>query len=170
MKFVKIEEKQQIGQRLLELVAVLDYPTAEVAELSGLGLEELENGYVRLFINDLGGVSAPPFAGCYVEKEDRLNFMAQFSGFCREAGIEINASFPPDYIPLMVEALVLLLSAEDSETDICSLLSTFYQRWPRLFAVTLKEHDKTGLYVDAGEELCRIIEELPDILALNPAT
>ncbi|MBW6508163.1 MAG: molecular chaperone TorD family protein [Desulfuromonadales bacterium] len=164
------QDKQQIGQRLLELVALLDYPTAEIAELCGFSFEKLENCYVRLFINDLGGVSAPPFAGCYVEKEDRLNFMSRFSGFCREAGIEIDASFPPDYIPMMVEVLVLLLSVEGSEADVRSLVSSFYQRWPRLFAETLKEHDKTGLYADAGKELCRIIEELPDILIFNAAT
>lgn len=164
------EERQRLGQHLLALVAVLDYPTAEAAGLSGLGLEELENCYVRLFINNLGGVGAPPFAGCYGEKGDRLNFMAQYSGFCREAGIELTASFPPDYIPLMVEALALLLSAEDSEADLRALLSAFYQRWPGLFAMALKEHDQTGLYADAGEELWRTIETLSEAFALNSAT
>ena len=161
------EERQQICKRLIELAGLLDYPTAEVANNSDLVLEDLESHYVRLFINNLGGVSAPPFAGCYIEQVDRLDFMSKFSGLCRGRGINIDSSYPPDYIPLMVESLALMLSAGTDGSEIKPVINEFYAHWPRPFAAALLKHDQTGLYAPVGDEICRIIDNIPKSFSDN---
>lgn len=155
-----IEEKQEVAQRLLELVALLEYPTPEVAERCGLGFEELESRYVRLFINDLGGVAAPPYAGCFLAKQDRLEFMSHFSGFCLEHGIAIDSGLPPDYIPMMMEVLALHLSEDAQREALLSLTADFYRDWPKGFAAALHQHDDVGIYATVAEEFCQILQEI----------
>ncbi len=154
------EEKQEAAQRLLELVALLEYPTLEVADRCDLKFEDLESRYIRLFVNSLGGVAAPPYAGCFLEKENRLEFMSQFSGFCLEQGVAIDQAQPPDYIPMMVEVLVMLLSGDAEPETLYSVIADFYCRWPEAFASTLREHDDVGIYVTVAEELCAILREI----------
>lgn len=149
-----------LAGRLLELVAVLDYPTPEVADRCDLTLEDLESRYVRLFVNDLGGVAAPPYAGCFLEKENRLEFMSQFSGFCLEHGITIDQSQPPDYIPMMIEVLVMLLGGGVERETLHSLITDFYKQWPEAFATALRQHDDVGIYVTVAEELCHILRDI----------
>lgn len=155
-----IKEKQEVAQRLLELVALLEYPTPEVAERCGLGFEELESRYIRLFINDLGGVAAPPYAGCFLAKQDRLEFMSNFSGFCLEHGIVIDSSQPPDYIPMMMEVLALQLSEDARREALFSLTADFYRDWPKGFAAALYQHDDVGIYATVAEEFCQILQEI----------
>lgn len=162
-------EKQEAARRLLELVALLEYPTLEVADRCDLKLEDLESRYIRLFVNSLGGVSAPPYAGCYLEKENRLEFMSQFSGYCLDNGIAIDMAQPPDYIPMMVEVLVMLLSGEVEQEALHSLIADFYSQWPEAFASALREHDDVGIYVTVAEELCSILQEIRTKKALNTA-
>ena len=150
--------------RLLTLAGCFDYPLSARAEQLRLPTLELENTYVRLFINSLGGVKAPPYAGCYLDWRDRRQFMIEFSGLCRQYGIVLGSSQPPDYIPAMLEALALLLD-ECSELPefyphdsvpvpaLPALLNNFYRYWPEFFASVLKEHDETGFYAAAATAL-----------------
>ncbi len=141
---------------------MLEYPTPEVAERCDLGLEELESRYVRLFVNDLGGVAAPPYAGCFLVGSDRLKFMSEFSGFCLNNGFALDPAQPPDYIPMMVEVLAMLLSGDDKPEIPRSLIADFYQQWPEAFAASLKQCDDIGIYVTVAEELCRLLQEIAE--------
>jgi len=163
-----VQEKQDIVERLMELVALLEYPTPEVADRCGLGFEELESRYIRLFINDLGGVAAPPYAGCFLKKQDRLEFMSAFSGFCLEHGIAIDPVQPPDYIPMMMEVLVMHLSADAQREDLLSLIADYYRDWPQGFTAALREHDDIGIYVAVAEEFCQILQEIDAQHATDP--
>lgn len=162
------QEKQKVAQRLVELVALLEYPTPEVADRCGLGFEDLESRYIRLFVNNLGGVAAPPYAGCFLEKQDRLEFMSAFSGFCLEHGIAIDPAQPPDYIPMMMEVLAMHLSDDAQRETLLSLTADFYHDWPKGFAAALQEHDDVGIYVTVADELCQILQEIDAKLAANP--
>jgi len=164
---VTTKEKQEVAQRLLELVALLEYPTPEVADRCGLGFEELESRYIRLFINDLGGVAAPPYAGCFLDKANRLEFMAQFSGFCLELGVTLDSAQPPDYIPMMVEVLVMLLNTDTEREVLHSLLVNFYRQWPAAFAAAVQQSDDVGIYTTVAEEFCQILQEMDAKLAAN---
>lgn len=145
-------------RRLLNLAGCFDYPSSAMAQQLQLGLEELENIHVRLFVNDRGGVKAPPYAGCYLNEQDRRQFMIEFSGLCLQQGIVLGSSHPPDHIPAMLEALALLMAdARESGNaygpGIRTLLDTFYSHWPECFASVLGEHDETGFYAAAAAEL-----------------
>ena len=144
----------------MELVALLEYPTPEVADRCDLGFEELESRYIRLFINDLGGVAVPPYAGCFLKKQDRLDFMSDFSGFCLEHGIALDPVQPPDYIPMMMEVLVLLLASDVQQDTLLSLTADYYRAWPHDFAVALRQYDDVGIYTTAAEEFCQILQEI----------
>lgn len=139
---------------------LLEYPTLEVAERCDLKFEDLESRYIRLFVNNLGGVAAPPYAGSFLEKENRLEFMSQFSGWCLEHGVALDQVQPPDYIPMMVEVLVMLLNGDAEQKTLHSLIADFYSLWPEAFASTLRRHDDVGIYVTVAEELCSILREL----------
>ncbi len=154
------QEKQKATQRLLELVALLEYPTPEVAERCGLGLEELESRYVSLFINGLNGVAAPPYAGYFLKQQDRLEFMCRLSGFCLQHGIAMNPVQPPDYIPMMMELLVMHLAEGVQREALLSLIADFYCDWPQAFVAVLKQHDDVGIYATVAEELCQILQEI----------
>ncbi len=139
------------AQPLLTLAGLLAYPTVQVAAAAGIELERLENTYVRLFGNDREGVQAPPYAGCYLDEADRLQFMMRFSGFCRQRGVVLDSSEPPDYIPMMLEVLALLCSRGDERVrsgplDVC------YSTWPAAFSTAVRRHDDTGFYAMVAEE------------------
>lgn len=153
------QEKQEVAQRLLELVALLEYPTPEIADRCDLGFEQLESRYIRLFVNDLGGVAVPPYAGCFL-KNDRLEFMSHFSGFCLEHGIAIDSAQPPDYIPMMMEVLVMLLNSDAQREDLLSLTADYYRDWPQEFAAALRQYDDVGIYTIVAEEFCQILQEI----------
>ncbi len=153
---------------MLELVALLEYPTPEIAERCDLGCEELESRYIRLFVNNLGGVAAPPYAGCFLEKQDRLGFMSAFSGFCLEHGMAIDPAQPPDYIPMMMEVLAMHLSDDAQRETLLSLTADFYRDWPKGFAAALQEHDDVGIYVTVADEFCQILQKIDAELAAIP--
>ncbi|ADH85127.1 molecular chaperone TorD family protein [Desulfurivibrio alkaliphilus] len=143
------------SRQLLNLAGCFDYPSAELARQLNVQLEQLENIHVRLFINDRGGTKTPPYAGCYLDRDDRRQFMIDFSGICCEQGIVISSGHPPDHIPAMLETLALLLAEakESPELDIDSLLQRYYRGWPERFAAALEEHDEVGFYAAAAAEL-----------------
>lgn len=162
-----VAEKEGLAQRLLELVALLGYPTPEVADRCGLGFEELESRYIRLFINDLGGVAVPPYAGCFLATQNRLEFMSHFSGFCLERGIALDPVQPPDYIPMMMEVLVMHLKNDAQPAVLTSLTADFYRGWPKGFAAALSQHDNVGIYATVAEEFCQILQEIEEKHAAN---
>lgn len=143
------------SRQLLNLAGCFDYPSSELAKKLDIELEALENTHVRLFINDHGGTKTPPYAGCYLDREDRQNFMIEFSGICRQQGIVISSGHPPDHIPAMLETLALLLaeSREKPEIDIKALIDRYYKFWPERFAAALEEHDEVGFYAATAAEL-----------------
>jgi putative dimethyl sulfoxide reductase chaperone len=149
-----------LSGRLLELVAVLDYPTPEVAEACNLRREELESHYVRLFINDLGGVKAPPYAGCHLDRDNRLEFMTAFSGFCRQQGICIDETQPPDFIPMMMETLAFLSDHGRDAVALKEVVFQYYSNWPERFAAALEQQDELGMYAQVADEFRRLLEQI----------
>lgn len=145
-------------RRLLNLASCFDYPSSAMAEQLQLGLQELESTHIRLFVNGLGGVKAPPYAGCYLNDRERRQFMIEFGTLCLKHGIVLGPSQPADHIPTMLEALALLM-VENPETkksatpEVDAMLNSFYRQWPEAFAMALAEHDETGFYTAAATEL-----------------
>jgi putative dimethyl sulfoxide reductase chaperone len=157
---VTAQAESWTARQLLYLAALFEYPTAELAERLDVDFEALQNAYVRLFVNNLGGVQAPPYAGCYLTEQDRLEFMSHFSGLCRRSGVALKASQPPDYIPLMMEVLALLLSEGREAAEIKSLVEQSYAVWPERFAEALKQHDETGVYLAIAVDFKELLQSL----------
>jgi putative dimethyl sulfoxide reductase chaperone len=147
------------AEEYLALIKPFDYPTAAWAAEVGVPLETLENEHIRLFANDLGGVKAPPFAGCYLEGEDRIDFMVRFSQACCNLGIDLDGSLPPDYIPLMIEVLAMLHSG-GQQTVNEEFITDFYRIWPGRFAEALIQHDATEVFATAAGRLQGVLEGL----------
>lgn len=75
----------------------------------------LEEGYVRLFINDRGGIASPLYASCYEnEKNPRLMGNAAVRMKKTLADLKIHVSDdvgePPDHLSIELEVLYFLLS------------------------------------------------------------
>lgn len=148
------------AEEFLVLIKPFDYPTAALAVEVDVPLALLENEHIRLFANDLGGVKAPPFAGCYLAGEDRIDFMVRFSQACGSLGIDLDGSLPPDYIPLMIEVLAMLHSG-GQQTVNEEFITDFYRIWPERFAEALIQHDATGVFATAAGRLQGMLEGLP---------
>jgi TorA-specific chaperone len=75
----------------------------------------LEAGYVRLFINDLGGIPAPLYASCYEDRETpRLMGAAalRMSSLLVELNLQMGDDLrePPDHLAVELEVLYYLLT------------------------------------------------------------
>lgn len=166
-------------RKLITLAHCFDYPDSALAQSLNLELSELEHNHIRLFINSRGGVKAPPYAGCYLDDQDRRRFMIDFNGLCLKHGIELDDSQPPDHIPAMLEVLALLLSdpcgtsrqkSEDktdpeggkrvTDPEIQHLLDTFYRHWPNSFSKALARHDESGFYAATAAEMEKSLNTL----------
>ncbi len=80
-------------------------------------LAYLEEGYVRLFINDRGGMAAPLYASCYEdEKSPHLMGKAavQMQKTLSDLKIHISDDVrePPDHLSIQLEVLYFLLTQE----------------------------------------------------------
>lgn len=155
---VKKSPDTATAQKLLNLAALFEYPTAPLSAALDVDFESLQQTYVRLFVNNLGGVQAPPYAGCYLPDRDRLEFMSYFSGACRRSGVALKATQPPDYIPLMMEVLALLLSQGAQGQDVAKMVAPCFDEWPQRFVETLEQHDDIGVYVAAAKEFKALLD------------
>lgn len=82
-------------------------------------LSYLEEGYVRLFVNDRGGIAAPLYASCY-EDEKNSHLMGDAAVRMKKtlAGLEMHISDdvrePPDHLSIQLEVLYYLLARKRS--------------------------------------------------------
>jgi len=77
----------------------------------------LEEGYVRLFVNDRGGVAAPLYASCYEDAENPHLMGAaavRMQKLLLDLKIHISDDVgePPDHLSIQLEALYFLLTRQ----------------------------------------------------------
>ena len=78
-------------------------------------LDYLEEGYVRLFINDRGGITAPLYASCY-EDEGNPQLMGQAAVGMLKRISDLNIRLdedihePPDHLAIQLEVLYFILT------------------------------------------------------------
>ena len=77
----------------------------------------LEDGYVRLFVNDRGGIAAPLYASCY-EDETNPQLMGEAAVRMQKllADLKIHISDdvrePPDHLSIQLEALYFIMTQQ----------------------------------------------------------
>jgi TorA-specific chaperone len=117
----------------------------------------LEEGYVRLFINNRGGVAAPLYASCYeAEKPPRLMGEAavRMQKKIVAAGMDIGDDIrePPDHLSIELEFLYFLLSQAkpgdrpDSMAQAAMFASQIMLPWVRIFNQRLKDETRCRFY------------------------
>lgn len=144
--------------KLLALARLLEYPTAETSIQAQLPLVELEHHYISLFVNRIGGVPAPPYAGCYLPDINRIEFMQEIGGEARQLGISLSSAQPPDYIPMMIEFLCFAQASSNfSDVQKEKFFRTYFSTWPELFAERISAHDRYGFYTDVGVTLAEVL-------------
>ena len=78
---------------------------------------ELEEGYVRLFVNDRGGIAAPLYASCYEDKKNP-QLMGEAAVRMQKllADLKIHVSDdvrePPDHLSIQLEVLYFLMTPQ----------------------------------------------------------
>jgi TorA maturation chaperone TorD len=81
----------------------------------------LEQGYVRLFVNAMGGIAAPLYASCYEDEADP-HLMGDAAVRMRKTLLDLGISIsddvgePPDHLSIELEVLYYLLT-QDSGPD-----------------------------------------------------
>lgn len=83
--------------------------------------QELESEFVRIFINTMGGVSAPLYHSCYHDEQNLLmNTPAvDMAQFLEHAGMDIGPDIgePRDHLCIELEYLLFLLDQPHARTD-----------------------------------------------------
>lgn len=92
-------------------------------------LQSLETEYVRLFVNDRGGIPTPLYASCYEGGSPRLMgepaalMKARFES--KGLAVDNKIGEPPDHLSIQLEFLYFLLNRVDSGVDPASEAETF---------------------------------------------
>lgn len=83
--------------------------------------QELESEFVRIFINTMGGVSAPLYHSCYLNDENLLmnTPVVDMAQFLEHAGMDIGPDIgePRDHLCIELEYLFFLLDQPHAHTD-----------------------------------------------------
>jgi TorA maturation chaperone TorD len=157
----------QISKTITEIKSVLKMFTS--ANALYLHLEE---AYVRLFISDIKGVTAPLYASCYANKksgekallmgEPAIDMKSRFKSKGLSLSNELHE--PPDHISIELEYLYFLLSKgwSGNDEDLISEASTFAAEvmlpWISEFQARLAVEKECRFYPLMASILAAILE------------
>jgi len=157
----------QISKTITEIKSVLKMFTS--ADALYLHLEE---AYVRLFISDIKGVTAPLYASCYANKksgekallmgEPAIDMKSRFKSKGLSLSNELHE--PPDHISIELEYLYFLLSKgwSGNDEDLISEASTFAAEvmlpWISEFQARLAVEKECRFYPLMASILAAILE------------
>jgi TorA maturation chaperone TorD len=136
-----------------DLNALADLGVFEKNRLPIIKLLELQNEYVRLFINSLPEVPCTPYASVYLEGRCMGESTVEILELYQKYGLTTDEM--PDHIAVELEFLsyldYLIQGSKDIETDkdVESDLALFIKHlysWAPIFFKRVEEHDKTGFY------------------------
>lgn len=138
----------------------------------------LEEGYVRLFISDRGGITAPLYESCYANMEGDAEALLMgppaidMKKRFESKGLSLLKDMhePPDHISIEIEYLYFLLSKgwSDGDKDLINEAATFAADvmlpWVTEFQARLAAEKKCRFYLLMASLLTAILEI---IAALN---
>ena len=140
--------------------------------------DHLEDGYVRLFISDRGGVAAPLYESCYVNSKDGEKALLMGAAAIdmkkrfESKGLRLSKGIPepPDHISIEMEYLYFLLAKgwSDEGKNLIDEASTFAADimlpWVSQFQAKLTDEKECRFYPLMASLLTAILEI---IAALN---
>jgi len=128
--------------------------------------------HARLFVNAPGGVAAPPYASCYLDRRLLGTSAAWVATAYAAQGLEIarNAGEPPDYLPTELEYLYFLArheSAARQTADAVALRGALDARahfmlhhfgvWVPAFLARLRAAAPGPVFAAAGDALAALL-------------
>jgi TorA maturation chaperone TorD len=87
-------------------------------------LEELQNAYIGLFVNNIKGLECVPYASWWSEKRLMGNETIKIKNFYQKCGFELNEKefkSPPDHISLEIAFLSKILE-EKQFNEVCEMI------------------------------------------------
>ncbi len=144
-----------------DLAAIPAGPDRGPAELlDEIELLQLQEEYVRLFINALPEIPCPPYGSYYLEGTLMGRSTVWLRNLQQEYGLESDEL--PDHVAVEVELVGLLTrlgeEAVDVERDRDSVLAHL-RKWLPAFVQRVNQHDSTGFY----SSLSRCLEKTINI-------
>ncbi len=124
-----------------------------------LHLSDLEAEYIRLFVTDIGGVKAPPYASFYLEKRLMGRSSEKFLNFIKHCGYEIDENIikgPPDHVSLEIGFLSRLLEENNFEC-VCVMIEK-HLLWFDEFREKVKENSNFDFYRKLVELVSTLIK------------
>ena len=131
----------------------------------------LEEGYVRLFVNDRGGIAAPLYASCYPDR-GRPQLMGppaiRTKALLTRLGMHIAgpAGEPPDHLAIQLEILYYLLTREAAPgpdhgaTPAARFTADHMLPWVRRFNQQLAREERCRFYPLAACIMLEILEAI----------
>ena len=129
----------------------------DLQDSENLSLSDLEAEYIRLFVTDIGGVKAPPYASFYLEKRLMGRSSEDFLNFVKHCGYEIDENIikgPPDHVSLEIGFLSRLL--EENDVECACIMIKKHLLWFDEFREKVKENSDLDFY----RELVKLISTL----------
>jgi len=172
MKIETIAEALSIASNLLsypERGYMNDYNTlvSMLAEVRNKDLQDseelsfsyLEAEYIRLFVTDIGGVKAPPYASFYLEKRLMGKPSEDFLKFVKHCGYEMDENIikgPPDHVSLEIGFLSRLL--EENHVECACVMIKKHLLWFDEFREKVKENSNLDFYRELVELISALIK------------
>ena len=128
-------------------------------EAEGINLSDLEAEYIGLFVTDIGGAKAPPYASFYLEKRLMGRSSEDFLKFVKYCGYEMDENIikgPPDHVSLEIGFLSRLI--EENHIECACIMIKKHLLWFDEFRKRVKENSNLDFYRELVELISAIIK------------
>jgi len=126
-------------------------------------IETLEAEYTSLFVTGYPKTPCPPYFSAYQTGLVVSDFTEKLYELYEEYGIELSNKQLPDFIPIMMEFMTLLLSNE-LEKDAKDFYDK-YLSWISIFAENIKRNTKEEYFINIANQLNSFIKDVDSFFA-----
>ncbi len=145
----------------LENIVDIDHPVSNtLKQIDDKSFENLQGEYTRLFITGYPKTPCPPYYSAYktgLVVSDHTDYLYNLYA---EYGIEIPEGQFPDFIPVLMEFMVLLLSNDKIE-DAKSFHSK-YITWLLVFAENIKDNTSIEYFNLISKNISSLLKDSND--------
>ncbi len=139
-------------EKIEEIIRIFSYPEKDT---------DLQEEYVRLFINDFEGKKASPYAFDYFNDCSSSNFFLNLRKLYFSAGLEINPDFKEreDHLVVLLEFLGYLIEVEVPEKYIKKFVDN-YLFWIPEFVKKIKKSTDNFYFLKGADLLEELYENI----------
>jgi len=160
-KDLSIEIKKVISQSKNK--GEFDLVEKILSYLDKTNIEHLESEYTSLFVTGYPKTPCPPYFSAYQTGLVVSDFTEELYKIYENYGIELSNEQLPDFIPIMMEFMTLLLSNNLEEEA-----KNFYDKylsWVSVFAENIKKNTKEEYFINIANQLKSFIKDVDSFFA-----